>query len=108
MFSRTFSNALKYARKDLALNVEISVRRSADQWIVAVSDNGMGFEPKFAIQIFGLFKRLHGSEIPGTGLGLAICQRIVERYGGSMWAESEPGRGSTFYFGLPSADAKPT
>ncbi len=108
VFQNLLSNALKYARKDVTPEVEISARRSAEQWIIGVRDNGIGFDPKYAAQIFRLFKRLHSSEIPGTGLGLAICQRIVERYGGAMWAESEPGKGSTFYFGLPSATAKPT
>jgi PAS domain S-box-containing protein len=107
VFQNLLSNALKYARKDVAPEVEISARKSAEQWIIAVRDNGAGFDPKHAAQIFGLFKRLHGSEIPGTGLGLAICQRIVERYGGNMWAESEPDKGSTFYFGLPPANVRP-
>ena len=106
VFQNLLSNALKYSRKDVAPEIDISARRSAEQWVIAVRDNGLGFEPKYTEQIFRLFKRLHGSDIPGTGLGLAICQRIVERYGGRMWAESEPGKGSTFYFGLPPAKAE--
>ncbi len=106
VFQNLLSNALKYARKDVTPEVEIFARRSEEQWVIAVRDNGVGFDPKYAAHIFGLFKRLHGSDIPGTGLGLAICQRIVERFGGSMWAESEPGKGSTFYFGLPPANVK--
>jgi PAS domain S-box-containing protein len=104
VFQNLLSNALKYAREDVTPEVEIFAQRSAEQWIIGVRDNGIGFDPKYSVQIFRLFKRLHGSNIPGTGLGLAICQRIVERYGGTMWAESEPGKGSTFYFGLPPAD----
>jgi len=66
-----------------------------------VSDNGIGFDQIYAETIFGLFKRLHGNQHEGNGLGLAICQRIVERYGGRMWAESEARRGSKFFFTFP-------
>ena len=108
VFQNLLSNALKYAKKDVTPEVDICARQSGAEWIIAVRDNGIGFDPKHATQIFGLFKRLHKDEYPGTGLGLAICQRVVERYGGRMWAESEPGRGSTFYFGLPCADSDAT
>ena len=69
-----------------------------------MQDNGIGFEAKYAERIFGLFKRLHKEEYPGTGLGLAICRRIVERYGGRIWAEASPGQGATFYFELRKAE----
>jgi light-regulated signal transduction histidine kinase (bacteriophytochrome) len=70
--------------------------------VFAVTDNGIGIDPEYKEFIFGLFKRLHtNDEYAGTGIGLALCQRIVDRYHGRIWVESEPGRGSTFCFALP-------
>lgn len=105
VFQNLLSNSLKYRRADLEPRIAISAKRSTQDWIIAVQDNGIGFEPQYAQKIFGLFKRLHKDEFPGTGLGLAICQRIVERYGGRMWAEGRPGSGATFYFSLPVCEA---
>ena len=69
--------------------------------VLWVRDNGMGFDPAYRERVFQLFQRLHSDkEIAGTGLGLSICRRIIERHGGRMWAESEPGAGSSFYFTL--------
>lgn len=101
VFQNILSNALKYRQKDVPPKVHISVKRDGNQWIVSVRDNGIGFQQEYAHRIFGLFKRLHKDEYPGTGLGLAICQRIIERYGGRIWAESAVGEGATFYFRLP-------
>ena len=76
-----------------------------NEWRFAVADNGMGIDPKYHQQIFGVFKRLHREAIPGTGIGLALCQRIVERYGGHIWVESQVDQGATFYFTLPLREA---
>jgi signal transduction histidine kinase len=71
-------------------------------WRISVEDNGIGIAPDYQSQVFGLFKRLHGGgKYSGSGIGLAICQKIVQRYGGRLWVESELGRGSKFLFTLP-------
>jgi PAS domain S-box-containing protein len=103
VFQNLIGNSLKYRKPDIAPLIQIAAEREGKEWIISVADNGIGFDTKYAERIFGLFKRLHGRNYPGTGLGLAICKRIVERCGGRMWAESEPGKGSTFYFALPEA-----
>jgi len=101
VFQNVLSNALKYRKEGHPPEIHITAVRDRDHWIVSVRDNGIGFEPRYSERIFGLFKRLHKDEYPGTGLGLAICKRLVERYGGRMWAEGRPGDGATFYFSLP-------
>jgi signal transduction histidine kinase len=106
VFQNLLSNAIKYRKAGLFPQIRISAKRDDDQWIISVSDNGIGFEPQYGERIFGLFKRLHKDSYPGTGLGLAICQRIVERYGGRIWAESKPGEGATFHFSLPCSDGR--
>jgi light-regulated signal transduction histidine kinase (bacteriophytochrome) len=101
VFQNLLSNSLKYHRANVAPEIHVSGEAKGDEWIIRVRDNGIGFKQEYAQRIFGLFKRLHKDEYPGTGLGLAICQRIVERYGGRMWAEGRPDEGATFYFALP-------
>jgi light-regulated signal transduction histidine kinase (bacteriophytochrome) len=96
------SNALKFSQPDTPPAIEINVTTEANQWVVTVSDNGIGFEPEFGEKIFIIFQRLHSvGTYPGTGIGLAICKRIVEAHGGRIWATSSPGAGSTFSFTVP-------
>jgi light-regulated signal transduction histidine kinase (bacteriophytochrome) len=100
LFQNLIGNSLKY-RGEAVPRVRITSEHTADEWIVHVSDNGIGFDPAYASQIFDPFTRLHGYEYPGSGIGLAICSRIVKQYGGRIWAESEVGKGSTFSFAIP-------
>jgi PAS domain S-box-containing protein len=97
------SNAIKYRSKHPPV-IDVAAQRTGTEWLFSVTDNGIGIDPQYARQIFGVFKRLHGQKYPGTGIGLAICHKIVERYGGSIWVKSELGRGSTFFFTLPAAE----
>lgn len=108
VFQNLLSNAIKYRRPGFRPEIQICAQREKGEWKIAVQDNGIGFEPQYAAQIFGLFKRLNNRDYPGTGLGLAICQRIVERFDGRIWAESAPGRGSTFLFTLPAISSSDT
>lgn len=106
LFQNLIGNAIKY-RSAAKPEVRIFVEELNGEWRFGVADNGIGIESEYLDNIFAPFKRLHGGDIPGSGIGLAICQRVVERYGGRIWAESEAGRGSTFLFTLPqSARAK--
>ncbi len=100
VFQNVLSNALKYRRRDVPLSIHITAKFDGANCVVSVCDNGIGFEPQYAERIFGLFKRLHREEYPGTGLGLAICHRIIERYGGRIWAQGTPGRGACIFFSL--------
>jgi signal transduction histidine kinase len=102
LLQNLISNAIKY-RSDARPKVHVSARRSGDEWILSVTDNGIGIAPEHADRIFGMFQRLHArDEYSGTGIGLAICKRIAGRHGGRIWLESEPGRGATFSFSIPA------
>jgi two-component system, chemotaxis family, CheB/CheR fusion protein len=100
LFQNLISNSIKY-RGEEAPRIHVSAKRDGELWTFAVRDNGIGIDPQDAVRVFGMFKRLHGSEIPGTGLGLALCKKIVERQGGRIWVESEAGKGATFKFTIP-------
>lgn len=101
-FQNLISNAVKYRGKADPL-VEISGSLNAQEFTLSVTDNGIGLDPKFAEKIFAPFQRLHSrEEYKGTGIGLAIVRQSIERHGGRVWVESEPGAGSTFHIGLPA------
>ena len=101
LFQNLIGNALKY-RSQQPPRVRISAEPMDGSWKLAVADNGIGIDPAYQGQIFGIFQRLHGGgKYAGSGIGLAICQKIVQRYGGRIWVESESDRGSRFVFTLP-------
>jgi PAS domain S-box-containing protein len=102
LMQNLIGNGLAY-RSDKPPHIHISAKRRGNDWIFSVSDNGIGIDPKHYEQIFEIFKRLHNQkDKPGTGIGLAVCRRVVNRHGGKIWVESEPGHGSTFHFTIPA------
>ncbi|MEX2566288.1 MAG: ATP-binding protein [Cyclobacteriaceae bacterium] len=104
LFQNLFGNAIKY-RSDAEPRVRVEFEENGDDFTVFVKDNGIGFDQKFTDQIFGFMKRLHSHDrIPGTGIGLSACKRILEIHGGTISAESEPGKGSNFHFTLPKLE----
>jgi light-regulated signal transduction histidine kinase (bacteriophytochrome) len=104
VFQNLISNAIKFRSADSPV-LKIGATRKPRETVISVADNGQGFDPQFALQVFLPFKRLHGPETPGSGIGLATCKRIIERMGGRIWVEAAPGKGAIFYFALPNDGA---
>jgi len=102
LFQNLVGNAVKF-RGERPPRIHVSARRDGEQWLFSVRDNGIGIDPRFADRVFTMFQRVNAREkYDGSGIGLALCKRIVERHGGRISFESQPGRGSTFYFSLPA------
>lgn len=105
LLQNLLSNAIKFHGSQPP-RIHVAARRGPGQWVISVQDNGIGMEAEYFDRIFIIFQRLHTrNEYPGTGIGLAVCKKIVERHGGRMWVESQPGQGSTFFFTLPDHGA---
>jgi light-regulated signal transduction histidine kinase (bacteriophytochrome) len=100
LLQHLIANALKFRGAEPP-RIHIGVRRLGERWLFFIRDNGIGIDAQYTEQVFGIFQRLHHQEqYPGTGIGLAISRKIVERHGGRIWVDSEPGKGATFYFTL--------
>ncbi len=102
VFFQLLSNALRFRREE-APRIYIAATKRGREWLFSIADNGLGIDPVHLQYIFELFARLQPrAKYPGSGIGLTLCRKVVERAGGRLWAESEPGKGSTFYFTLPA------
>jgi len=102
IFQNLISNGLKFRNPNASPQITIEAKERASDWLFSVGDNGIGIEKQYTERIFQIFQRLHtAKDYPGTGIGLSMCQNIVERYGGTIWVESDIGKGSKFFFTLP-------
>jgi light-regulated signal transduction histidine kinase (bacteriophytochrome) len=104
LIQHLIENAIKFRGMEPP-RIHISARQLDEHWLLFMHDNGIGIDPRYTERVFVIFQRLHQDRYPGTGIGLAICRKIVERHGGRIWVDSEPGKGSTFYFTLQPAES---
>ena len=101
LLQNLISNAIKF-RSEASPKIHVSATQDPSNWMIQVTDNGIGMERELTKKIFAIFQRLHTrEEYPGTGIGLAICKKIVQKHKGEIWVDSEPGSGSTFSFSIP-------
>jgi signal transduction histidine kinase len=105
LLQNLLANALKYRSPESKPEIIVSSRLERPDWVIMISDNGVGIPGDQLERIFIIFQRLHGKDVEGGGIGLASCKRIVEHHGGRIWAESEFGQGSKFSFTLPERSA---
>jgi len=109
LFRHLLSNAMTYRDEQRPLQVIIGCVAMGTEWVISVSDNGIGIAPEYHERIFGIFQRLHPHDArDGTGIGLAICRKIIDHLGGRMWVESQPSLGSVFRFTIPMDQSKTT
>jgi light-regulated signal transduction histidine kinase (bacteriophytochrome) len=105
VFRNLIDNAIKFRRQGARPVIRIGAERRDGEWMIAVKDNGIGIDPRYASDVFQVFRRLSPpSHATGEGIGLSLCRRVIERHGGRMWLESALGQGSTFYFTLPASE----
>jgi light-regulated signal transduction histidine kinase (bacteriophytochrome) len=104
LFQNLIDNAIKY-RKEEGPRIHVSAQQKGNEWIFSIKDNGIGIDSKGSERIFGMFQRLSNDQ-SGTGIGLATCKEIVKRHGGLIWVESNPGKGSTFFFTIAAENAQ--
>ncbi len=101
LFQNLLGNAIKF-RGEETPRIQVAATRKDETWQFAVEDNGIGIDPEHRDRVFQVFQQVHGKDFSGTGIGLAICKKITERHGGTIWLDSTPGKGTTFFFTLPS------
>ena len=103
LFQNLVGNSIDY-RSSKAPRIRIGAEPENGMWRFSVQDNGIGIAPENSERVFNIFEQLHApDDHPGKGMGLAICRKIVQRHGGRIWVESQPGEGATFLFTLPAA-----